>query len=393
MTYHELLALYKSGSLDERRRHEVEADIEKQDAIGEYLYEESEIPGLGAFKNCAAASGPEAEDAGDERFASMIQSSIRKSFIKMGITVGAVVLAVVLCVVFLLPRVVSLFYYNPTTIVAESTVDGISTNRMSLDLSVYSELFLPGHYRDSVVADSEGYGKYGITISQEAFSADGSSTTLIGTLKRGRLSLYNPDILRKPAANLFMPPDSAADSIGPAGTKAENGSYLKELDDSQWYEAYVSLANVTDYADFNAWYHGKNLPDYNLWCAVYYEYHSTPIFVNIGFSPNLGGYSYDWGGETYPKLSLYNNGIHVDSGDTAAIQTHFTSMISYLRDHPDILKVMGMGSEGLNYNIILKDVEKNGLRLYGFAIAAKKDAILELSRDPAVSYIYASVLK
>ena len=53
----------------------------------------------------------------------------------------------------------------------------------------------------------------------------------------------------------------------------------------------------------------------------------------------------------------------------------------------------GMGSEGLNYNIILQDVEKNGLRLYGFAITAKKDTILELSRDPAVSYIYASVLK
>ncbi|MEA4946318.1 MAG: anti-sigma factor C-terminal domain-containing protein [Oscillospiraceae bacterium] len=386
MTYRELLALYKSGRLDERRRHEVEADIEKQDAIGEYLYEESEIPGLGALKNSTAASEPEAEDAGDERFTSIIQSSIRKSFIKMGITVGAVVLAMVLCVVFLLPRVVSLFYYNPTTIVAESTVGGIGTNRMSLDLSVYSELFLPGHYRDSVVADSEGYGKYGITIPQEVYSADGSSTTLIGTLKRGKLSLYNPDILRKPAANLFMPPDSAADSIGPAGAKADNGSYLETLDESQWYEAYVSLADVTDYADFDTWFQTKNLSDYDLWCAVYCKYGSQPI----GLTPRPAGVYLDWDRDAYPDLSL----LQCESeSDAAAIQTHFISMISYLRDHPDILKVMGMGSEGLNYNIILQDVEKNGLRLYGFAITAKKDTILELSRDPAVSYIYASVLK
>ena len=40
MTYRELLNLYKQGKLDDVRKKEVEAAIEKQDAISEFLYEE-----------------------------------------------------------------------------------------------------------------------------------------------------------------------------------------------------------------------------------------------------------------------------------------------------------------------------------------------------------------
>ena len=46
MTYRELLKLYKEGQLDEETKKKIAADIERQDAISEYLYEEGEIPGL-----------------------------------------------------------------------------------------------------------------------------------------------------------------------------------------------------------------------------------------------------------------------------------------------------------------------------------------------------------
>lgn len=45
MTYRELLKLYKEGQLDEETKKKIAADIERQDAISEYLYEEGEIPG------------------------------------------------------------------------------------------------------------------------------------------------------------------------------------------------------------------------------------------------------------------------------------------------------------------------------------------------------------
>ena len=44
MTYRELLKLYKQGKLEDSAKKQVEAEIEKQDAISEFLYEEGTIP-------------------------------------------------------------------------------------------------------------------------------------------------------------------------------------------------------------------------------------------------------------------------------------------------------------------------------------------------------------
>ena len=46
MTYRELIVLYKNGKLDEAQKKQVEADIERQEAISEYLFDAEEIPEL-----------------------------------------------------------------------------------------------------------------------------------------------------------------------------------------------------------------------------------------------------------------------------------------------------------------------------------------------------------
>ena len=70
MTYRELLKLYQDGTLDEEKRKKVEADIERQEAIGDYLYEKEEIPGLADLavgEEGAAQSGKhDGEEAGKD---------------------------------------------------------------------------------------------------------------------------------------------------------------------------------------------------------------------------------------------------------------------------------------------------------------------------------------
>lgn len=164
MTYRELLQLYKQGKLDMEKKKQVEAEIEKQDAISEFLYEEGDIPdfsdlenGEDCFNNLDDKNQKaewqdskidgniekrqgnlqsKREDDFNEQFMKEIQRSIRKAFIKMGTIVGAVVLIFVLCAVFILPKAVSKLYYDPNE--AAGTYDGMTTTRMSLDLSVYS---------------------------------------------------------------------------------------------------------------------------------------------------------------------------------------------------------------------------------------------------------------
>ena len=148
MTYRELLKLYKQGKLEDSTKKQIEAEIEKQDAISEFLYEEGAIPDfsdLESGQECfddsndknqlterqdnkaednvekqsknqiieksksAGDSRDQQEDEFNRQFIKEIQHSIRRAFIKMGLAVGAAVLAVVLCAAFILPKAVSKF--------------------------------------------------------------------------------------------------------------------------------------------------------------------------------------------------------------------------------------------------------------------------------------------
>lgn len=435
MTYRELLKLYKAGKLDEQQRRKVAADIERQDAISEYLFDEAAIPvpeevltpespfgddgnrdscgdtGTLPQGNCKDAN----QDQYEAQFVSMIQRSIRRAFIKMGLTVGAIVLAIVLCAVFLLPRAVSLFYYDPTAIVGKSDkYEGMSTNRMSLDMSVYSELFLPGHYRNNVIAESRGYGEYDITIAQNA-SFNGQFTDVTGKLKRGKLTLYNTNVLKRPVDNVFLLPEDVKGAanivhededgnslglMGAAGTAAEAREALENLVDKKRYLAYVSLTDITDYETVYQWFEKKELFSAMMWYAVYAEdtegYFLEP---NVGFSPQPSGTLLDWNREAYPLLSLLDS-TNTDGGPDAAepsdagqMQTHFFSLLNYLTDHDEILNMMNDDPiESMRLEEIIRYVEENGLRIYGFAIAAPKEDLLELEEDPLVSYIYTTEL-
>lgn len=148
------------------------------------------------------------------------------------------------------------FYYNPNEVVGIGEgSDNITTTRMSLDLSVYSELFWPGSYRNTVNAVAEGYGTYNISIPQ-GISYDGKFTTVNGRLKRGKLTLYNTDAFKMPYGNTFMMPEEVEDYAkihffdedtrqfwGPAGSEEEAYASIEKLDDNAYYIAYASLEN------------------------------------------------------------------------------------------------------------------------------------------------------
>ena len=130
MTYREILKLYKQGKLEESKKKQVEADIEKQDAISEYLYEEGPVPELEDLGDGAEAdmdnmsereekpqkthteNEKKAQEDFNSRFIKEINRSIRRAFIKMGMAVGVTILVIVLCAVFVLPKAVSKLYYD-----------------------------------------------------------------------------------------------------------------------------------------------------------------------------------------------------------------------------------------------------------------------------------------
>ena len=108
MKYKELIELYKSGRLSEEERKKIEEDIEKQEAISEYLYPDEEIN----EEDLGSENGDKSSEKENE-FVRLIRKSIRKAFIKMGMVVTAVILVGIVLMMTILPKVVDLFYYNP----------------------------------------------------------------------------------------------------------------------------------------------------------------------------------------------------------------------------------------------------------------------------------------
>lgn len=377
MTFREMIKLYQEGALEDQQTEMLKGEIEKHEAISDYLYEASQIPNLDGFDSVIADDTDE-QEAKD--FSKLVRKSIRRAFIKMGIIVGGAILAVVLAVVFLLPDLVSGFYYNPNEVVGASS-SANETKRMSLDLAVYSELFLPGKYRDQVIAEELGYGKYHITIPQ-AISYTGNNSTVAGILERNELTLYSPDLLSGYPANAFVLPDDVYwtySGVGAAGLPEDAFASLQELDDDAVYTAYFSLDALMDYETIyeqvgTAWYAVYNEPGYY-----------------AGFWSSQSGSVFDWDREKYPLLSTLDSmgsmeEIDANAANADAMKTHFMSMLRYMQDHPEVLKMFG--NEDPQLGDAIEYVEANGLQIYGFAVIASKETILELAEAENIAYVY-----
>ena len=291
MTYRELLELYKTGELELEQRKKVEKDIERQEAISDYLYEQEDIPELNdIFEEKAAAEknnkrNDDIEDI-DTKFIEMVNRSIRRAFRRMGLTILAAACVLILFVQFCLPTIVSCFYYNPAKNIGDKDY---AISKMSRDMAVYSEVFLPGKRRGSVQVEAKGYGNYNITVNQTS-SFTGSLTDVSGEITRGELRYYDNNIFKKPATNVFVygsiagkeentveenlkytrkyfdVKDDEEINLCAAGSKEESLKTLQELDERKMYIGYVSLDKIMSYADFKKYVDKQDLAE--VWCAV-----------------------------------------------------------------------------------------------------------------------------
>lgn len=458
MKYHELIELYKKKELSEEEMHRVEKDIERQEAISEYLFDRDEaeneaIRGLGGDDREMRGEEADSEKAADpdlripdsEEFTRRVNRSIRRAFIKMGTVVGAVVLVVVLLVIFVLPEAVSLFYYDPGKTAGKDEYG--TTNQMSLDMAVYSELMLPGYYRTEVQVEDRGYGDYDILI-QQTLSFTGRFNNVAGRVEKGKLNLYDPGQLQLPTGNAFgwfqMSPqdgkslsrlieENSGHFFGAAGDREQSTETLNALDDNARYLAYVTLDNLMPYEDYIAFAEQvENLEDgqgaglADLWCAPVTEAWENGAeedaeagdaetedagisnmlrIRNLGFYTDLsvGALSLDWNREKYPDLVLWANDadgeyrwdeVRENMKDEDFAAEHFAVMLDYMSEQDEFLEMLG-GMNGIGTTApetlaaAADYVRENGLTVYGFACQGTKEALLELNEMEEVYGIYA----
>ena len=422
MTYRQILDKYKKNALPEEKQKEVAADIEKYEAISDYLYEESEIPDINeAFSEpnentCGCnGSGCDPGHAGSitdsaqraEDFTAVVNRSIRKAFLKLGITVFAAEALLILFVQFILPGIVDNFYYDPTEIVSQPT-DSFIENRMSRDISTYTELVMPETHRTDVTAESLGYGKYNISIHQNLSYTDFFSTAT-GDVTRGKLRLFNEDILRKPTGNAFgwsqiyvdfkngeyqtksltelyrITDERTKNDVeegeimhGAAGSPEQSLETIKGLRDDMPYYAYVTFERMLDFSQVEKIIDPADKDDFMItepWLAVdTYPRSNAPDGSSYGYITTL------------PKIGFIVQDQDNVSENEELQQKHFTDMLDYMAEQTDFLKMFDEDPQ--TFADASQLIKKNGLHIYGMGCTVSKSTMLKLMEFDNVREIY-----
>ena len=422
MTYRQILDKYKKNALPEEKQKEVAADIEKYEAISDYLYEESEIPDINeAFSEpnentCGCnGSGCDPGPAGSitdsaqraEDFTTVVNRSIRKAFLKLGITVFAAAALLILFVQFILPGIVDNFYYDPTEIVSQPT-DSFIENRMSRDIGTYTELVMPETHRTDVTAESLGYGKYNISIHQNLSYTDFFSTAT-GDVTRGKLRLFNEDILRKPTGNAFgwsqiyvdfkngeyqtksltelyrITDERTKNDVeegeimhGAAGSPEQSIETIKGLRDDMPYYAYVTFERMLDFSQVEKIIDPADKDDFMItepWLAVdTYPRSNAPDGSSYGYITTL------------PKIGFIVQDQDNVSENEELQQKHFTDMLDYMAEQTDFLKMFDEDPQ--TFADASQLIKKNGLHIYGMGCTVSKSTMLKLMEFDNVREIY-----
>lgn len=415
MKYRELLQLYKEGKLNETEQKEIEEALEKEQALLDFILDQEDVPNFSEEEDVYSESKKEQieqrEYEMEERFQKQLQKSIRRAFRKMGMTVGAVLLACLLLIEFVLPHLVDYFYYDPGKTVGQGNEAEDKTNQISLDLAVYSELFLPEYMRDDVRVTERGYGNYDIQIIQNVASLGEPFVDAGGKIERNHLTVFDPNILKRPVDNVFewnmnsmdpsktleeqieQPkelPDGSVEisNMSPGGTPEECRETIDQLEEEKYYKAYVTLNQVLPYETMY-----KFLKQYEIlpdWCAI--QCTDQMYHKNIGFSIYQSGNNIAWDKETYPLLRTVDGEAYDEIEKMMQTEegacTHFTSMLHYMSKQTRFLKMFYPELEPETLEESAEYVEKNGVKIYGMLITADRATLQKLDDTEEVYSIY-----
>lgn len=402
MKYSELIEKYEKGELNETEAGEVERDIERHEAISDYLAEREDIPEL-EMLHSNGNKGEAAQNDGAADFTKKIKRQIRKAFLKAGLITGLLVLGIVFFCMYALPKIIERAYYDPTEKVGfsadqQGSEEMTGTNRLSMDISVYSELLLPGSFRQSASAESLGYGKYTVNIHQN-FAHNGIFRDTAGVIDRGRLTLYDPNLLTMPVMNIF---DTV--KAGISGVGASFGGY-------DWYEdiisdmqpgdrklTYVTFASPMDYDDAIAWCeeNGVNAE----WGAICTGNEIKPgVYYGARFA--LSGVMEGYDREKYPYLTVYSVANETDFSVTdyaskELMAKHITSLLRYFADNVKGMQLFSkddLTSVAQGFRESADYIEANGFSVYGLAFMADAEKITELHGLESVAYMFAENVK
>ena len=365
MTFRELLEKYRAGQASEEERALVEAELEKSEAIADYLAEQVEDE-LGTAETQAPA--------GEVRH---IQKKMNRRLRRTAAWAACIVLAVLLGVRFVVSPLVASLYYQPNEKGFGTSIEGepdTECEAIALDLTALYSLTAPGNTVNSVTARPEGFGRYTLTYELRDWLT-GETDQISGTLDASQTGGW----VRTFGSNFAL---ATMESIADWGNLADSSNgqaaadYLAELPPTSYVAAWLhfpedlSTQELFALEERYAWKEGFTF----LWAGVRSGEELLPGLVGFNMSgAPFNSIAPSW--EDYPMFNWYQMRAEGKYYSGAAYAQHFLSLLSFIAGRPQAENALAWGQ---NFSAVLDYVEEHGVQVCGVLVYAEAPDLVQM---------------
>lgn len=363
MTFRELLEKYKNHTATPEERKQVEAELEKYNALTEYLLEQD--------------VDMEGEDlAGQQEELQKIDRSMKKRGRRI-IAIAVVIACVVMGALTAFQPVISkVIWYDPT----ERSMQEFAYD-IDCHMAVLTELTMPEVQMESVMITEKGWGQYDLQVQQREWSS-GEYLWEDGTVTRGKIQLKS-NVYQYSVINAFSR-GTAEFGSSVMTESAEAKAALADLPEYMQMEAYVSLGKdwtMEELENFAAQQDG-----YLGWVGVRISPEDQQLFPLMGFDASDSGYVFNNVDEAYP---FYELSMHEDVPLAEAWEKHFLALLQYSIDHQDFYARLNQSNNhGSTCQMVQEYVTENGVKTYGFLYYGTPAEMRKLLENEDVEGIY-----
>lgn len=389
MNFKELLDRYKDGTLTDEEKKLIEDEIEKFEAIEEYLAENMEL----GFKLLN-------DDEKLDEETIEIKKSISNRLRRVVITSVATILAIILCIFYIVSPIVDSFYYNPT----DKSVSGKYNNDIFYDLKAINELNQPSRIITiELYSEKLGFGRYNVNYKlKDTFTQQ--EIPISYKIERNKLKYAEIDLSLDADYHYagFMTvsePDSFI-SRDHEEQKKRVMDHLKKLNPASYVSAYITFdedLTMKELWELKKDYNENNPTEVNIvWVAIRTSPEGEKAEYITGFktNPNSGVItSYVPDREKYPLFQLgdlynrdnYSNKIiRSESLFPTAYETHYKTLLKYLIDREEAVKTLESEKKYEYYHSALNFVEENGVKTFGILVYADAEDLIEFVENNPV---------
>lgn len=370
MTFKELLEKYKNGMATPEEREQVEREMEKYEALTDYMLEEE----------------PAAEERAEEPSEEL--KKIRKNLKKRN------VLIVVLAVMIACGAVGAAARFEPVISKAvwyDPTEDGMQKFAYDIDghIAVLTELTMPEVQMEQVIIKEKGQGEYDLSIPRWDYSK-GEQDYTYGTVKRNEITMRQ-DFYKECIMNIFtrgsfgyrVEPEPEGVIKDVATAKAA----LAELPEYICMEAYISLKRDWSMEELETFRNAMDTKTGGMgWVGVRTAQEGEQLLPYLGFQATGSGLIYDDLEKAYP---YYEIGEHDEEPLPKVWQEHFKALLRYYMEHIDFYNMMDRNNQHAVENAA-EYVEENGVNTYGFVYYGTPQDLLKVMNYADVEGIYVS---